>query len=153
MLSRSWYSRKWKRLKYLCWKKLFPISFCLLAAQPKTHSVLPEVGFQPSAVWGEIQTVNSCKLSSSALRYLQKKAILPWRTFRPQQWSSVSHDADRSISSINNNSLWSLCNFDKICPVAGLQWQRERMCFHFIGIASGYITAFGRYWWKKLPRE
>lgn len=72
-------------------KEIFPcllFTFGLLVAQPKTHTVLPKVGFQHSAVWGEIQTINSFKLSSSTLRYLPKKAGWPWRTFRPHQWWS-----------------------------------------------------------------
>lgn len=47
-----------------------------LVAQPKTHTVLPKVVFQHSAVWGEIQTVHAFKLSSSTLRY-KKKAGWP----------------------------------------------------------------------------
>lgn len=40
-------------------------TFGLLVVQPKAHTVLPKAGFQHSAVWGEIQTVHSFKLSSS----------------------------------------------------------------------------------------
>lgn len=56
---------------------LFLFTFWLLVAQPKTHGVLPKVGFERSAVWGEIQTVNSFKLSSSTLRSLQKRQFGP----------------------------------------------------------------------------
>jgi len=52
---------------------LFLFTVWLLAAQPKTRRVLPKVGLQCTAVWGEIQTVNFFKLSSSTLRYSQKR--------------------------------------------------------------------------------
>lgn len=77
---------QWKSLQYV--ERNFPylfFTFRLLVVQPKTHTVLLKVGFQHSVVWGEIQTI---RLSSSTLRYLQKKTGWPWRTLRPQWWWS-----------------------------------------------------------------